>query len=140
MEVELQCLFLQGPGGGSVCGIELLRGPVGDVDGIHIADEGHDLLCGREIGEPAAEGGGEIVLAVGKGARPAEAAHGVTHLAVDALLHLARHDGAAPGIDVGPLIQGNHLEARVAVHQLIAREDAGLAAADDVVLGSIYNM
>ena len=131
MEVILQCLLLQGLGGGGLGGEHLVGGPVPHVDGVHVVDELHDLPLGHEVGEPAAEGGGEIVLAVGEGARPAEAAHGVTHLAVDALLHLARHDGAAPGIDVGPLIQGDHLEARVAVHQLIAREDAGLAAADD---------
>ena len=69
-------------------------------------------LLVHEVGEPAAEGGGEVVLAVGEGARPAEAAHGVAHLAVDALLHLARHDGAAAVVDIRALVQGQHPERR----------------------------
>ena len=50
---------------------------------------------------------------------------------MDALLHLAGNDGAAAGVDVGPLIQGDHLEAGAAVHELVAGEDAGLAAAQN---------
>ena len=55
-----------------------------------------------KVGEPAPEGGGEVELAVGEGARAAEAAHGVAHVAVDAALHLAGDDGAAAVVDVRP--------------------------------------
>ena len=65
----------------------------------------------HKVCEPAAELGGEIELAVGKGPRAAEAAHGVAHGAVDALPHLARHDGAAAVVDVPALVQGQHLQA-----------------------------
>ena len=85
----------------------------------------------HKVGEPAAELGGEVELAVGEGPRPAEAAHGVAHGAVDALPHLARHDGAAAVVDVPPLVQGQHLQVGAVVGQLIGGEDARLAAAQN---------
>ena len=101
------------------------------VDGVHVADKVHNLLLGHEVGEPAAKLGGEVVLAVGEGSRTAEAAHGIANLAVDALLHLARHDGAAAAVNVGALVDGDHLKAGAAAHQLVSGENTGLAAAED---------
>ena len=131
VEVVLQGLLLQGPGLGGGGGVDLGGGAVLDVDGVHVVDEVHDLLGVHKVGEPAAEGGGEVVLAVREGARAAEAAHGVADFAVDALLHLARHDGAAAAVDVGALVQCHYLEAGVPEHQLVAGENARLAAAQN---------
>ena len=66
-----------------------------------------------------------------KAPRPAEAAHGIADLALDTVLHLAGHDGAAAAVDVAPLLQDHHLQLRISAHQLIARVDTGLSAADD---------
>ncbi len=131
MKVVLQGPLLQGTGRRGIGGEHFVGGSVLHVDGVHIVDEAHDLFLGHEVGEPAAERGGEVIFAVGKGAGAAKTAHGAAHLAVDALLHLARHNGAAAGIDIGPLIQGHHLEAGVAVHQLVPGENTGFAAAQN---------
>ena len=94
-------------------------------------DELHDLLLGHEVREPAAELGGEIVLPVGEGPGAAEAAHGVADGAVDALLHLPRHDGAAAVVDVMALVHDEDLQAGAVVDELIAGEDAGFTAAQN---------
>ena len=131
MEVMLQGALLQRPGLGGGGGKDLGGGAVLDIDGIHIVDEVHDLFPVHEVGEPAAESGGKVILAVGEGARAAKTAHGIADLAVNALLYLARHNGTAAGVDIGALIQGDHLERGMAAHQLVPGEDPGLAAADD---------
>jgi hypothetical protein len=131
VKVELQRPLFQGTGGGRVGGKDLIGGAVLHVDGVHVFNQVHDLPGVHEVGEPAAKGGGEVVLPIGEGPRPAEAAHGIAHLAVDALLDLPGHDGAASGIDVGPLVQGDHLELRTPAHELIARKNTGLAAAQN---------
>ena len=45
--------------------------------------------------------------------------------------HLARHDGAAAAVNVGALVDGDHLKAGAAAHQLVSGENTGLAAAED---------
>ena len=106
VQVKAQGLPGQGPGLGALGGEHLLGGPVGDVDGVHVVDELHHMAGLHKVGEPAAELGGEVELAVGKGPRAAEAAHGA-------------------------LVQGQHLQAGAVVGQLIGGEDARLAAAQD---------
>ena len=129
---------LQGLGLGRGGGEALGGGPVGHVDGVHIVDEVHHFLGLDKVGEPAAELGGKVELAVGKGTRAAKAAHGMAHGAVDALLHLARHDGAAAVIDILTLVQGQDLQTGVQVGQLVGGEDTGLAAAqdDNIIIGA----
>ena len=39
--------------------VDLGGGPVLDVQGVHVVNQLHDLLLVQEVGEPAAEGGGE---------------------------------------------------------------------------------
>ena len=116
MQVIGQRPALQGPGLGGGGGEALGGGAVGHVDGVHIVDQLHHLPGVHEVGEPAAELGGEVELSVREGPGPAEAAHGVAHRAVDALLHLARHDGAAAAVDVAPLLQDHHLQLRISAH------------------------
>ena len=62
----------------------------------------------------------------------------MAHGAVDALLHLARHDGAAAVIDILTLVQGQDLQTGVQVGQLVGGEDTGLAAAqdDNIIIGA----
>ena len=131
VEVELQGLLLQSLGLRGGGGEHLGGGAVGHIDGVHILDEVHDLLGIHEVGEPAAEGGGKVEFAVGEGAGAAEAAHGVADLALDAVLHLPRHDGAAPAVDVPALLQDHHLQSGVLFHQLVACVDTGLSTAND---------
>ena len=137
-------VIAKGPAGQSfgLCGLggkDLLRGAVGHVDGVHIVNELHHLARLHKVGEPPAELGGEVELSVGERARPAKAAHGVAHRAVDALPHLARHDGAAAVVDVPPLVQGQHLQLRAVAGQLVGGEDPGLTAAqDDNVIDRIH--
>ena len=138
MQVVCQGPALQGLGLGGGGGEALGGGPVGNVDGVHIVDEVHHFLGLDKVGEPAAELGGKVELAVGKSARAAKAAHGMAHGAVDALLHLARHDGAAAVIDILTLVQGQDLQSGVQVGQLVSGEDTGLAAAqdDNIIIGA----
>ena len=137
VQVVAQGLPSQGLGLRGLGGEALGGGAVEHVDGVYVLDELHHCAWVHKVGEPAAELGGKVELPVGEGARPAEAAHGVAHGTVDALLHLARHNGAAAVVDVLSLVQGQHLQARAAVGQLVGGKDARLAAAqnDDVVHG-----
>ena len=80
---------------------EHLRGSaVAHVDRIDVFDETHDLGGTDVLAEPAAELRREVVLAVGKGARAAEAAHDAARLAADAALDLARRNRTAAMIYV----------------------------------------
>ena len=131
VEVVLQRPLLQRLGLGGGGGVHLGGGAVPDVQAVHVVDEVHDLPLVQKVGEPAAEGGGEVIFAIGERARAAEAAHGVAHLAVDAALHPARHDGAAPVINVRSLIHHQHLGAGALETQLIGGENSGFAGAED---------
>ena len=131
VEVKFQGLFPQGLGGGGLRGKDLPGGPVGGVDLIHVVDELHDLLLRHEVGEPAAEGGGKVILPVRERPGPAEAAHGVADLAVNTFPHLARHNGAAAVVDVLALIHDQHLHPRVAADELVAGKYPGLSAAQN---------
>ena len=131
MQVIAQGPAGQGSGLRGLGGKDLLSGAVSHVDGVYIVNELHHMPGLHKVGEPPAELGGEVELSVGEGARPAEAAHGVAHGAVDALPHFARHNGAAAVVDVPPLVQGQHLQLRAVAGQLISGEDPGLAASQD---------
>ena len=131
VQVRFQRPLAQGLGLRGVGGEDLSGGTVGGVDLIHIVDQVHDLFFRDEVGQPAAEGRGEVILAVGESARTAEAAHGVADLAVDAALDLSGHDGAAAVVDVLALIDDQHLHAGVPVDQLVPGKDASLAATQD---------
>ena len=126
VQVILQRPLFQRPGLGGGGGVHLGGGPVLHVDGVHIVNELHHFLGLQKVGEPPAEGGGEVELPVGEGPRPAKAAHGAAHLALDAAVHLAGHDGAAAMIDVRPLLHHQHLRPGAFPAQLIGGEDARL--------------
>ena len=129
VEVVLQRLPPQGLGLRGGGGKDLGGGPVGHVDLVHIVDEVHDLPLRHEVGEPAAEGGGEVIFPVREGPCPAKTAHGVADLAVYAGGGLACHDGAAAVVDVPPLVHHQHPQAGAAAAEFVGGEDAGLAAA-----------
>ncbi len=139
MEVVGQGLAGQLFGRVAFGGIDLGGGPVGHVDGVHIVNEFHHLGGLHKVGEPAAEGGGEVEFSVGEGPRSAEAAHSMAHRAEDAFLHLARHNGTAAVVDIRALVQGQHFQPRLEMGQLIGGEDARLPAAqDDDVVVSVH--
>ena len=131
VQIVAQCLPGQSLGLVALGGEDLGGGPVGDVDGVHVVDEVHDHLGVHKVGEPAAELGGKVELSVGEGACAAKAAHGVAYGTVDALADLARHNGAAAVVDIPALVQGQHLQVRTAVGQLVGGKDARLAAAQN---------
>ena len=131
VQVVLQRLDLQRPGLRDGGGKALCGGAVGHVDAVHIFDQLHHLFRLHVLGEPAAKLGGEVELAVGKGAGAAEAAHGVAGLAVDAALNLSRHDGTLAGVDIRALLQHDDVQLRMPQLQLIAGKNARFAAADD---------
>ena len=137
MQVIFQRLPLQRLGLGGGGGVHLGGGAVLHVEAVHIADEVHDLPLLQEIGEPAAKGGGEVEFPVGEGPRPAKAAHGAAHPALDAGADLARHDGALAAVDIRPLVHHQHPGGGAFQRQLIGGVDAGLAGAQDhhVVIG-----
>ena len=139
VQVVLQGLFLQLAGLRGVGGEALGGGPEVDVHRVHIADQVHDLPGLHVVGEPAPEGGGEVELAVGKGAGAAETAHGVADGAVDAPVHLAGDDGTVAGVDVRPLIQHQHFQFGPEFFELVAGEDTSLAAADDGHIVVVHN-
>ena len=131
VQVVLQRLFLQrlrlGGGGGEALGGRAEA----DVHAVHIADQIHDLRCGHIVGEPAAEGGGEVELAVREGSGAAEAAHGIADGTVDAPVHLAGDDGTLAAVDVRALIHHQHIQLGAELLELVTGKDAGLAAAND---------
>ena len=92
-------------------GVDLLSRAVSNVDGVHVLDEIHDRAGVHEVGQPTAEGGRKIELAVGERARAAEAAHCVTDRAVDALAHLAGDNRTASVVDIGSLVNCQQLDS-----------------------------
>ena len=94
VKIVLERLALERSRLGRIGGEGLVGRAVFHVDGIDVVYKLHDLVIVHEIGQPAAELCREIVLAVGKRTCAAEAAHGVAHAAMDALLDLACDDGA----------------------------------------------
>ena len=92
--IVFECLALERSRLGRIGRKGLVRRAVFHVDGVNVVYEAHDLIVVHEIGQPAAELGREVIFAVGKCASTAEAAHRVAHAAMDALLDLARDDGA----------------------------------------------
>ena len=136
MEVIGQSPALQGLCLGSGGG-KILRGSsVEDIDGVHIVDQLHHLVRLHKVGQPSAELSGKVEFSVGKGARAAETAHGVTDGAVDTFPDLAGDDGAAAVIDVLPLVQGQNIQSGTKMGQLIGGEDPRFAAAQngDIVI------
>ena len=129
VQVVLQRLPLQGAGLRGGGGVDLGGGPVAYVQGVHVVNQLHDLLLVQEVGEPAAEGGGEVELAVGEGPRAPEAAHGAAHPALDAGAGPARHNGALAAVDVRPLVHHQHLCGGAFQGQLVGGVDARLAGA-----------
>ena len=84
----------------------------------------------------APEFGGDVVFAVGHGARAAVSLHDVAGLAADAFRDLPRFDGADPLLQRTALFQHKHPGGRVPSGQLVGGESAGRARAhdDDIVI------
>ena len=94
------------------------------IDRIDIFDELHDFARVDIFAEPAAELRREIVLAVGKGARPAKASHDAAGIAADAALDLAGRDGTDPMIDVVAALEDDDGKAGLFFRQLIGCKDS----------------
>ena len=129
VQVVLQAQLLDG---GVAGGIEVrARAAVGHIDVVHIRHQGQSLLLADIFVERAAELVGDVVLAVGKRARAAEAVHDGAGGAFDAGFHLDAVDGtAALGQGMARLKQGD-LQLRALLQQLPGTVDAARAAADD---------
>ena len=111
---------------------EHLRGStVAHVDRIDVFDETHDLGGADVLAEPAAELRREVVLAVGKSARAAEAAHDAARLAADAALDLARRNRTAAMVYVVAALQDDDGKAGLLLRQLVCRENARRTRAHD---------
>ncbi len=113
-------------------GIEL--GPLAAVAHVDLIDVLHELdgvLLADVLVERAAELVGDVVLAVGKGASAAEAAHDAAHRAADAGLHLFAVDRAFPFRELAPELHHADLQSPVGLGKLIGRKNAAGAGADN---------
>ena len=129
VQIVLQTQPLEAAVGG---GVQLgARAAVCHIDVVHIAHQIHGLLLADILVQGAAEGVGQIIFAVGKRTRAAEAVHDGAGLAVDAGLHLHAVDGAMALLQRIARLQHGHLPLRLALHQLIGGENTAGARADD---------
>ena len=129
VQVVLQAQALEAAVGG---GVELRpRSAAGHVDVVHVAHQLHGLLLADVLVQCTAEFVGQVVLAVGKRTRAAEAVHDGAGLAVDAGLHLVAVDGTVPLFQRVARLQHGYLPLRLALHQLIGGENTAGARADD---------
>ena len=113
-------------------GGENLRGrSVCHIDRVYIVNQLHNPGRLHKVGKPAAERSGKIKLSIGERPSPAESAHSMAYRTADAFFHLSGHNGAAAVINVRALVQGQHLQLRVQMGQLIGGKNARLPAAQD---------
>ena len=113
-------------------GIEL--GALTAVEHVDLVDIVHQLerlLLADVLIERAAEVVGEVVFAVGEGARAAEAAHDRAALAADAALDLLAVDGTAALVETVARLEHGDLQRGILTRQLIGGKDAAGAGADD---------
>ena len=104
---------------------------VGHVDGIHILHQVDGLLLADMLIERAAKLVGDVVLAVGKRARAAEAAHDAAGLALDTGLDLLAVDGAAALLQRLAQLQHRDLQRPFGIGKLPGGKDPAGAGADD---------
>ena len=128
---------------GACGGIEPRLGPAQRAEhGIHVFHQLHGLLHAYVFVQIAPEFGGDVVFAVGQGARAAVALHDVAGLAADAFRDLARLDGADALLQGAAFLQHQHPGGRVPFSQLVGGESAGRARAhdDDIVILHITSL
>ena len=125
-------------------GIELRAlSAVADIDGVHVLHQVDGLLLADVFIERAAELVRDVVLAVGERARAAEAAHDAAHGALDAGLHLLPVDGALALCKLPPELHDADLQLRIALGELVSREDAAGTGADDenvVIICMVFHL
>ena len=126
----LQCLAFESLCLGGVGREGLVGRAVFHIDGVNVVNKLHDLVVVHEIGQPAAELGREVIFAVGKRTRAAEAAHGVANAAMDAFLDLACNNGAMPRIDISALVENADLKLGMTGNKLVTGKNTGRAASD----------
>ena len=129
MQIVLDAEGLE-PGAGG--GIELgALAAVGHIDAVDIVHQVQGLLLADVFVEGAAEIVGDVVLAVGEGARTAETAHDRAALAADAGFDLISVDGAAAFAQSMAGFKYSHLQLRLVLHQLVGGENTAGAGTDN---------
>ena len=133
VQIVLQAQALEAAVGG---GVELRpRAAAGHVDIVHVVHQLHGLLLADVFVQCASELVGQVIFAVGKCARAAEAVHNGAGLAVDAGLHLVAVDGTVPLFQRIAGLQHSHLPLRPALHQFIGgKNTAGAGANNDHII------
>ena len=129
-------LFELRTGGGIELGALAAMGHVNFVD---VAHELQRLLLADMLVERAAEVVGDVILAVGKRARAAEAAHNRAALAADAALDLLAVDWAAALFQRVTGLKDRDVQFRRAVRQLVGGKNPAGPRADDnnVIMHSV---
>ena len=117
-----------GPGGGVELGA---LAAVGHVDLVYVVHQIQGTLLADILVEGTAEVIGDVVLAVGEGAGPAEAAHDGAALAADAALDGGAVDGALPLIQRMACLKNADFQIGIAQGQLVGRKNAAGTGADD---------
>ena len=114
---------------------------VGEIDLVDIAHQLDGLALADVLVERAAELVGDVVLAVGKGARAAEAAHDAAHRALHAAFHLAAVDRAFAFLERAAQLQHRDLQSSVGLCELVGGENAARPRADhhNVVLHMFHS-
>ena len=113
-------------------GVELRAlAAVGHVDLVDVVHEVERLLFADLLVQRAAKVVGDVILAVGKRARAAEAAHDRAALAADAGLDLIAVDGAVTLFEAVTGLEHGDAQIAAVLGQLIGGEDTAGAAADD---------
>ena len=113
-------------------GIELRsRAAVAEVDGINIFHELGRGLFADVLIECAAKVVGDVVLAVGKRACAAEAAHDGAALAMDATLDFLAVNRAFPTIERVSRFKNGDLQLWSAFHQLVGGKNSSGASANN---------
>ena len=120
--------FELGPGGGIELGA---LAAVGHVDLVHVVHQFQGTLLADVFVKGTAEIVGDVVLAVGKRARAAEAAHDRAAFAADAALDLLAVDGAMALFKAVAGFKNGDPERGGELRQLVGGEDAAGARADD---------
>ena len=117
---------------GSGGGVELgALAAVGHVDLVYVVHQIQGTLLADILVEGTAEVIGDVVLAVGEGAGPAEAAHDGAALAADAALDGGAVDGALPLIQRMACLKNADFQIGIAQGQLVGRKNAAGTGADD---------
>ena len=102
-------------------------------------NEVHYFIPAHVVCQPAAEFCGEVELSVRESTGPAESAHGVTYFAVDTVVHIAGHDGAASFINVLSLLKNSDFQRGRLEGELVGCIDAGLPAANDCYIIKMFH-